>query len=214
MKKVFLVTIIALLAFSLKIYAFVWANDLECLFSENPEKTILSENLVNGSIHFLKSKQYADLLLYEYEKSALPGYNFFPSLDHIEKALYELNSAKTKYREAITIGKRIGYNEAKVNWFKSFDYDSYSTMNNLNAGTAQRVKNYLIKNDVLGIYQHCIDEVDEIVNTLNLMKDKARSGKQPEITLYWRLLQQYAEASLFGNYATMMGGTILGNCDE
>jgi hypothetical protein len=121
MKKV--LTIIIILTFTMGISAFTVCNDLECIFSENPEKTVLSVNLIDGAIHFLKSKSYADLLLYEYEKSALQNYDYSVSFDHVEKAILQLESSRAKYSEAIRIGKRIGYNEKKVPWFKNYDYN-------------------------------------------------------------------------------------------
>jgi hypothetical protein len=66
----------------------------------------------------------------------------------------------------------------------------------------------------LGIYQKNIANIVGILDSLYFIRDQVKSGNKPDITVVWKLLQQYSEAALFGNYATMMGTTILGNCGE
>jgi hypothetical protein len=212
MKKLF--TVIIILFFSSQLPGVVWVNDTDCIFYDHPDKPVITENIVSGAMHFIKSKSYADLLLYEYEKSANLSFNFSASLGYIEKSVLELESAKKKYIEALKIGKVIGYNERKVPWFKNFDYAGFIQFSNLDSGVASRVKTYLSSGDVLGIYQHTINNIEDILNTLYLVRERVRTGKKPELTDMWKLLQQYATATLFGNYATMMGSTILGNCEE
>ena len=219
MKKGILVIILLLVALFVNgnfhpILAFNYVNDLECSFSEHPEKTVLSESVISGSIHFLKSKIYVDSLLYEYEKSALEAFNVAVSLEHVENAIMELETAKIKYSDTIKIAGRIGYNAKKAPMFKSFDYDGYGSFSHFNKEIAQKVKGYLSQFNIIGIYQKCVDDIDDILATQAIIKEQLKAGTRPSLPDIWKLMQQYSETSLFGNYASVMGRTVLGQCNE
>ena len=150
----------------------------------------------------------------EYEKSANQTFNCALALEYTEKAIAGLESAKVNYMEAKNIGERIGYIEAKTNWFKEFDYDGFITNNKLNKEIAGRVKSYLLKADILGIYGKSIDDIDKILSTLGNIRRQLQISKKPGIRIFWSLFQQYAEAALFGNYATVMGMSVLGDPEQ
>ena len=207
MKKILL--IITILAFALSMHAFIFMNDLNCAFSESQEKILLEENVIAGSAHFLHSKSYADLLLMEYEKPGQQAFNFTLALEYVEKAIAELEISKEKYVKAAEIGERLGYIETKQSWFKEFNYDTFILENNLNREIAGIVKSYLIKGDVLGVYRHNLDNIDGILTTLSSIRDQVKIGTKPDISSFWKLLQQYSEAALFGNYSTVIGTGVL-----
>jgi hypothetical protein len=211
-KTVSLVIVIVFL--TIQMNAFVTLNDVHCLFNEGSEKIQIEENMIDGAAHFLLSKSYADLLLYEYEKSAKQEFNFSMSLEYLEKAIQEVNFSKMKYAAALDIGRKIGYAENKIDWFKTFNYDDFIRDNKLNKEISEVVKSYLVRYDVIGIYQQNIDYINQILYTLNLIKYDLKAKRRPDVMIYWSLLQQYSETVLFGNYSTVMGGTILGQCDD
>jgi hypothetical protein len=207
MKKIFLVMFTLILYISG--YSFIVMNDINCSFNEGPEKILLEDNVILGATHFLNSKSNADLLLMEYEKSGRQEFNFTLALEYVEKAIAELEISKEKYVKATEIGERLGYIETKQSWFKEFNYDTFIVENNLNREIAGIVKGYLIKGDVLGVYRHNLDNIDGILTTLSSIRDQVKIGKKPDISIFWNLLQQYSEATLFGNYSTVIGRQIL-----
>lgn len=212
MKK--LIVILCLLAINIPAYSLICVNDINCIFTESPDKPLIETHVVVGSAYFLESKSNADLLLMEYEKSANQTFNCALALEYTEKAIAGLESAKLNYIEAKNIGERIGYIEAKTNWFKEFNYDGFIMENNLNKEIAGRVKSYLVKADILGIYGKSIDDIDKILITLGNVRSQLQISKKPGIKVFWGLFQQYAEYSLFGNYATVMGMSVLGDPDQ
>lgn len=214
MKKKLIVSFSFFFLFIFQASAFVTVNDLDCAFKDSTEKAILTTEVVTGSLHFLKAKSNIDMLLYEYEKSALQSFNTAVSFDYLEKGIAELEASRKSYNEALLIGTRLGYSQAKSELFQSFNYDDLIQLSNYNQLIATKVKNYLSKGDILGLYKKNIENLDEILDTLYAINDRMKSGKKPEITLIWRVFQQYSEAALFGNYATVMGRTVLGNCNE
>jgi len=200
--------------FAVHSYALIYCNDLNCLFSEGSEKVQIEDNVVAGAIHFLHSKANTDLFLMEYEKSARQAFNYSLALEYVEKAIDELETAKVNYTGAVDIGERIGYIEKKIAWFKDYDYDTFITENNLNKEIAGMVKAYLINADILGVYKHSIDSINELLNILYVLRDKVKVNKKPGISTCWLLLQKYSDTTLFGNYSTRMGLEILSNCEE
>jgi hypothetical protein len=211
MKKIFLIIII--LAFALSMHALLCLNDLNCIFSDSPEKSLIEDNVILGATHFLNSKSNADLLLMEYEKSGRQEFNFTLALEYVEKAIAELESSKEKYVKAAEIGERLGYIETRQTWFKEFSYDTFIVENNFNQEIAGVVKNYLMKGDILGVYRHNINNIDGLLNVLYSIREKLKANIKPEISAFWFLLERYAENALFGNYASRLGRHILNNCE-
>jgi len=208
MKKIFLTVLI--LAFSFQVYPVIYFNDLNCLFSEGPEKAVIDKNMVSGSTYFLESKAFADLLLMEYEKSSNQVLDFDAALGYAEKALACLEKAKEFYVDAKNTGAKIGYIDTKKKWFHSFNYDQLIALHKMNKEIAGKAKNYLANADVVGIYQQNITNLDIILTTLTAIRDQLKVNQKPGTLEAWNLFQQYSHASLFGNYATIMGITVLG----
>ena len=200
--------------FAVHTYALIYCNDLNCIFSEGSEKLLIEDNVVAGAIHFLHSKSNTDLLLMEYEKSARQAFNHAQALEYTEKAIAELEAAKVNYARAVEIGERTGYIEKKQAWFKEYDYDTFISDNKLNKEIAGMVKGYLINADILGVYKHSIDNIDELLTILYSIRDKVKVNEKPGISIFWTLLHQYSETTLFGNYSTRIGLDILSNCDN
>lgn len=215
MKKIKIGLLFALISsFVLNLNAVIAMNDLECIFSENPEKSLIKDNVISGAIGFLLSKSYSDLILMEYEKSAKETFNYPAVLDHLDKTISALEGSKESYIKAKEIGERLGYMENKISWFKGFNYDEFISTNKLNNDIALKVKSYLSKSDVIGLYQENINNITDILNTLYYIKSNVSSNVKPDISVMWKLLHQYSEALLWGNYSTMMGGKILSNCED
>lgn len=189
-------------------------NDLVCAFNDQPEKQTIENNVVSGASYYLLSKSFADLFLMEYEESTFQSFNFESAISSIDKAIANLELSKEKYRQAKDIGARLGYISQKVSWFENFTYDNFVAANKLNSEIASRVKVFLEKCDIVGIYNQNIIYIDEILATLYEIKKQLDEKSKPSKAEVWRLLQQYSETLLFGNYATMMGQSVLENCNS
>lgn len=187
---------------------FVVMNDVVPVFPERDRDKIESA-VIEGAIHFLQAKAYSDLLLQEYEKSARQEINYAAALDYVEKAMAELEAAKKEYQESIAAGKLAGYVAEKVQRFKVFDYDKFSTQMDLNKDLMALVKSYLSAGNILGAYQENVNNIGKILATLETIKEKIEVNITPDISLFWHLLQQFSQAALFGNYCTATAAAIL-----
>ncbi|MCP4151340.1 MAG: hypothetical protein GY757_26590 [bacterium] len=74
MKKISLAVVLLIIAFQAN--ALLCLNDVDIVFSDGPGKLSINDNVVSGATYFLLSKSNADLLLMEYEKSAVQNFDF------------------------------------------------------------------------------------------------------------------------------------------
>jgi hypothetical protein len=209
-----LIIVLPLVFISSSLIGVIAMNDLECIFSEEPEKIVMKDYIISGATEFLLSKSYSDLILMEYEKSVKQAFNFSLVSDYLGKTISALESARDKYIKAKDIGEKLGYIEEKVSWFENFNYIDFINANKLNKDIATEVKSFLAKCDVVGLYQQNIDNIGDILNILYSIKNKVSSNSKPDISSMWKLLQQYSEVLTFGNYSTIIGTKILSNCDD
>ncbi len=192
----------------------VFLNDVVCAFSPTAEKSSIEDNIIAGATYFLASKANADLLLMEYEKASNQKLDIASSLSCATAAIGKLETARKKYILARDIGQRIGYMEFKRPMFQNFDYDNLISQRKLVYPVADRVGGYLTGMDIVGLYSENITNIDNILKTLKEIDGLLRQNRKPGIDLIWRPLQEYAEAILFGNYATTMGIEVLNSGGE
>ncbi len=189
-------------------------NNITCVFPDGQEKTLIENNVIDGSECYLRALSFANLVCVEFEKSAKQELDFNQSIELAGKAISELEEAIEKYSDAKVIAVKIGYNQLKREMFTSYNYDTLIQNYNFNMEIAGVVKNYLKSFDVIGIYQHNIDNLKGILTTINTIRENLNSATKPNVNIYWNLIQQFSEATLFSNYATIMGSSVLQKCDD
>lgn len=208
MKKLLVITLIITLSVGLR--GLLFHNDLIGAFPEGVDRIQIENHVVEGSVRFFMSKAHADLLFKEYEQSSVADLDKTQSLTHVENAIAELQQSIDNYQNAADTGARIGYHQARRQWFTSFDFGKFSDEHKLNRGIADEVSAYLSKGDIVGVYRRNIDLLNQIAATLRQIRDTLKKGDTPSVSLLWTLVRQYSETLLFGNYTTMMGTTVLG----
>lgn len=201
MKKSLFCLVIFVFSFSASLSGLIVMNDIVPAFSEGEQKKI-EDAVVKGATHFLQAKSDADLLLKEYEKSSGQDINPADLLGYVEKVMGELEIARLNYAAAVTIAQQAGYGE-KVQGFKGFDYQGLTREKGLNPEIMNLVAAYLGAGDILGAYGKNLDHIDAILVLLGQMKKTLAAGDIPELSMFWGLLQDFSQASLFGNYCTL-----------
>jgi hypothetical protein len=193
------------------VHGLIWSNDIVPVFDDNEglKKQEIETHVISGASFFLQAQSYANLLLNECEISGTRSFNFKQSLEYTEIAINLLVNARNQYVNASGIGESLGYSAVKIASLKSFDYDAFIIENQLNKDIAKKVQGYLRSGDIVGIYQQAANDITAILNTLYSIGESLKGEEKPDIHLFWKLLQQFSESSLFGNYATLMGTTIL-----
>lgn len=184
-------------------------NDIICAFTPGSEKVEIEQDMISAATLYLASKANADLFLMEYERASNSDLDFASALNYAHAALANLEKARAKYARARDLGIKIGYLEYKRQWFQNYNYSKAASDRNMNAVLAAKVSTYLINMDILGIYSENIANVDKIMKTLDEVKGNLEKAQIPPIEVVWRLLNEYSDATLFGNYATILGGDVL-----
>jgi hypothetical protein len=215
LKKTFFIilSVIASMVFlDIGVHAILHNNDIVPAFDDpdGQKKQEIESHVISGASLFLQAQSYANLLLYEYELSCKQPYNCVRSLQYLETTINLLENARDQYVSASGIGESVGYSAVKIARLKTFDYDAFIIENRLNKEIAKEVQGYLSSGDIVGIYQQSANDISAILNTLYSIKESLKVDEKPSINLFWKLLQQFSESSLFGNYATLMGTTVLG----
>jgi hypothetical protein len=205
MKKIIVLFTVLVVFFPL--YAFIELNDIVPAFPLEVQGPIESA-VIEGAVQFLQAQAEANLLLAEYEKSGKSAFNYAAALSHAEKAIGAVEKSIAAYDQAITFGKDSGYRDEVIQKFKTFNYNSFASGKALNKDVMEVVAAYFTGGNILGVYQQNVEYLGEILITLNLVAEKCAAQQVPEVSLLWRLLQQFSGTALFGNYCTVTATTV------
>jgi hypothetical protein len=200
--------------FSLESPALVFMNDIVCGFKEGSEKIQIETHMIDGASLYFKAIAKSTLFLNEYEVSSTQNFNLSTSKGYVDNAVTYFESAIEQYSKARQIGQNVGYISNKIELFQSFDYDSFIIARGLNREIAERVKNYLNSGDIIGIYNENITNIEGILEILYKIRNDLKENNKPGIETAWQLFQKMSKASLFGNYATVIGTTVLEHCGD
>ncbi len=206
-KIIMLVTIVA--GLNINLGAFHFANDMCGSFDEIYSASIEGYVIDGASLYFQAS---SDLMSF-YHESEIGGkgiYNSEQALAYVNSAIDHLNHSKARYLEAALLGTTAGYDEERCRCLKEFGYDNFALQRGLMVTVMGKVKGYLSKGNVIGLYNKIASDIDDLTVRLNNIKAQLESGTAPQMPELWELLQKFTETTLFGNYATMSGQTAFG----
>jgi hypothetical protein len=207
MKKVFLITFFIVLVITISKFdlrACVYANDVTSPFPPDCKGNI-EGYIIEGAKAFFKAKESISSLLFEVESGCEGNFNYIAVLSFTNNAIAYLNKSKAHYLEAYNLGKNKVYLKSESNLLKNFDYDKFAAENNLIIPIMNRVKFYLSNGDVTGYYMQIVNDIEDIANILSITRNYLENSTSPDINYYWKILQKLSEATLFGNYGTMVG---------
>lgn len=200
---------ITLIGLSIHGFTFIFVNDIKPAFS-TPGDELIDKNLTQGASLFLLSQSSALLLLNEYELSA-QGFNIPAATEQLKKAISYIEAAKLEYLKAKEIGLQYGINPLKAAMLKEFDYISARKNNAMNTEISNKVAAFMSKADIIGLHNENLNNIQNIIDTLNRLKTQMDKGIKPPLEEFWKLYTQYSEASLFGNYCTVYGHKVFLN---
>lgn len=184
------------------------ANDLTDPFPPSKGKTI-ELNVTEGAALFFQAQINISSLFWEGETGSKDKLNFDNCINYLDAAILNLKLAKVKMLTAIATAKDATADETKINMLKNFDYDKLVMEKGLVKEIMLQVKKYLAAGNIPGFYQKFTDDLTDIINQLQAMRDKLAANNQPNIDDFWQLLNKTYYIGLFGNYGTVVGQTAL-----
>jgi hypothetical protein len=206
MKKIFLRLVICLVLIGTSfanLNAFWTLNDPWSPFPHGTSKQI-GDMIIDGASELLQSASEAFLFMNEIELAEQNGLNCGAALQRIDLAAAKVEQALKIFNEIIAVGSEAGYDEGRIGKLKAFNYGQYASENGLSSETMTKVAAYLANGNVLGFYRRHAENLGNLLNTLNHIKDDLLVNKISENKVLWLLLQQYNNTLMFGNYASLV----------
>lgn len=195
--------IILLLVFSTgSLYSRIIFNRGDSVFAGTAENAAaVCSHIVTGAGYFLASGSEFQALLNRIELAETNGCDYKEWAQICTAAAANMEKAAAQY---LVLKQRIlttPYNKEMINRLSTFDYDLFETGNRLNPDIFADVRTYLANGDVRGIFERMLSSTAKILAALARVKTAVDAGIIPELTVLWRLNQEYTEAMLFGQYA-------------
>jgi hypothetical protein len=160
------------------------------------------ENLTAiGAGYFLNG--YSDILIFlnRVELSSINGINYDDLNMIIDRALLNIGNAQKSYIDLVKIAESSTYNDLSIMKLREFDYNGYMVENNLNEIIFKEVEWYLKRGDVTGMLKDHYEKVSSIAAMIRSVKEIISMNRFPDISILWRLNQEFSTTLLFGQYA-------------
>ena len=190
-------------------FGLVMLNDSDGGFPPpNVEATSGNETirqLVNESAScFFKSYGQFMFFLNEVELGELNGVNFSSLQLHIDAATAYMKTCQNTYNSLNILADSTPYKEDFISRLKEFDYDAFRKEKKLTLEIFEEVKSYLKKGDIKGMYKKALLETQQILDSLNGMKEEVDSFYAPTTDKIWELNNSYYNLTIWGQYSSMI----------
>lgn len=182
------------------------ANDLATPY---PPGRMMEANVTDGATFFFQAQMNISALFMEGETGSKDKLNFGNCINYIDAAMANLKLAKEKILTAATTAKASTPDETRIAMLKGFDYDRLVLEKGLVKEIMQRVKTFLAVGNIPGFYQEFANGLNDMLNHLQIMRDKLAANNPPAIDDFWSLLNRSYYTGLFGNYGTVVGQTAI-----
>ena len=210
MKRILILSILMLFVMSGFSYGYIEAN-WSCLFfshcennrSTNRATPSLGQMVSEAGALFLKAgRDYQDFLHYveQSEYSAVDGSNLINSLDNAIKNMEEANA---RYYDIWKISTTLEANPLALELLASFDYQTFREKNQLIPGIFKKVKSFLKKGNVEGVYEYLTIETGVLLQKLTLLKARL-DGNNLDLPLCWEINQLQLKNLLLGQYISQV----------
>jgi hypothetical protein len=207
MKRIIIITVLMTALFTGQLLAFMYANgtckaydDCEQPAGARAAGPSMGVLIMDGAGYFLKSHSYMLMYLNQVELAELYGTDYPGMQVLVKDALDNMQKADETYKSLIAAAKQTPYNPEVIAKLIMFDYDTFRETNGLNKDIFSRIKKYLVKGDVTGLYVLLEADMASIIEQLRAVKASMDAGALPGISLLWRLNQTYSESLLAGQY--------------
>jgi hypothetical protein len=173
---------------------------------ENDEGSICSYSgaiefyIVQGAGYFLEANMDIQSLLRQVELQNLQGIDYQEMQSVVNSALENMNNAKQSYELLVQTALRTPYNQSVIEILKDFDYESFMKEYSLNGVIFEKVRGFLQKGDITGVFKYTHSRCLEIIYYLNAINISVSRYRLPGLSICWRLNEITADVSLFGSY--------------
>jgi hypothetical protein len=201
-----LLLITSLMMFTTNSFSWWWCNNSdsayggdggECL---NTSTSLIDQYIVEGAGYFLDSYSYTLQFMRKVELAGSRELNY-PDLNQLlDSALLSMQNARDTYKLLKETADITPYNPVVIEALNNFDYDRYCEENGLNDEIFNRVKSYLVKGQVTGIYGKLLADMETMIVLMRSIKINIDNNLFPPVKAVRKLNQTYSTSLLFGQY--------------
>jgi len=168
------------------------------------------ENLViQGAVYYLQSCSDIQIILQRIEQQAFKSVDYTEMLGLVGEALDQITSARETYERLLITVKDTPTNPVFIQELINFDYHIFMKEYGLIEGVFTEVEGYLSQGDIIGLLTSFYERLKNIEIYLRIIKRYVSAGNLPSLSIFWKLNETCAEASLFGSYATRVFHAVL-----
>jgi hypothetical protein len=160
--------------------------------------------IVQGAGYFLDSYSSALEFMHKFELGEINGINYEELSVILDKAIEGMTNANATYTALKQLADNTPYNMAVIDALKDFNYDGFRRSNGLREDAFNRVKKFLEKGDIRGIYGENVTDTANILNLLTRIKARVDAGQFPILSDVWQLNPLYSDTQLFGQYVSQV----------
>jgi hypothetical protein len=174
-----------------------------------PMSMSMHNYIVEGAGYFLDSHSNFQLFLSRVEMSEINGVYYNKLREILYKAIEDMEKAREAYYNLKIKADTTPYKENMIEALRAFDYDGLRETNRLIPYIFEKVKGYLSKGDVRGLYADVLSKTETILEKLYNIKESVDIDQFPEINELWRINQFYSESLFTGQYTSEVFRSIL-----
>ena len=160
--------------------------------------------IVEGAGYVLDARAAMSTFMSRFEMSELTGTDFLGMRDGLSDAIDNLEKAKSIYIFIEFLAANTAYNEPVIERLKVFDYDGFQKKWGLYPNVFDRVKGYLSRGDVRGVWTAVSKDIDQLLLRLYALKSYVTTYKLPTVQSVWQLNQVFSDNFFFGQYFAMV----------
>jgi hypothetical protein len=197
-----LIGVIILLTFNLNISSYVIGNRGGDSFNGNSTDSSKSieSYIIDSAGEYLAGYSNYLSLLNKIEMSGKNGVDYTELGALVDITIDRISKARTNYESLVQTMAATPYNPVVIESLKTFDYNGFRKENGLTSSIFDRVKGFLSKGDVRGIFAWIHENTAIALNRLNQIKSEVDAGQFPNLSNLWRINQTLSETLLTGQF--------------
>jgi hypothetical protein len=170
----------------------------------NTAANYLRDRINKSATNFLAAYSHLLIFLKDMEISEANVVDDNASGLHLDKTIEYMESARKKYNELVEKTKYLPYKESVLLKLENFDYDQFRERKNLGKDVFEKIKAFLGKGDVRGLYKETLSQLNNILIISRDIKSNLKSSKSVLLSDLWKLNQLCSEAMFMGQYAAQV----------
>ena len=160
--------------------------------------------IVWGAGHILNAQSGVATYLNRVEMASLYGTNVYDQREILYRVIMDMERAKSIYEAINELAAVTPYKKSSIEKLQAFDYEAFCEKEGLNPYIFDRVKEYLCKGDVRGVFARVLKDAEVILDQLYYLKEILEVDKSPGIKTAWKLNQSFTDFIIFGQYAAQV----------